>query len=212
MSGSAQNRIVVPVFFDRSALLQGAGHRTVVVLEPLVAVAQDGGLEPGRQRVDHRDADAVQTTADVVAAVLAAELAAGVQLRHDDVDGRDAGGVHGDGDAAAVVGDLDAAVAEDLDVDPGGVAGHRLVDRVVDDLPHQVVQAALAGGADVHARTFADGLQTLENGDRFGAVLVGSILLLGSHVERVSLGFAMRQGSKRPSRICFESTVTHRQH
>ena len=98
-------------------------------------------------------------------------------------------GVHRDGDAAAVVGDLDAAVAEDLDVDPAGVTGHRLVDRVVDDLPDQVVQTALTGGADVHARTFADGLQTLENGDRFGAVLVGSTLLLGSHVGRVSLGF-----------------------
>jgi hypothetical protein len=100
--------------------------------------------------------------------------------------------VHGHRDATAVVGDLDAAVAEDLDVDPSGVTRHRLVDRVVDDLPDQVVQAALTRGTDVHARTFPDRLQSLENGDRIGAVLLGSTLLLGRHVERVSLGFASR--------------------
>jgi hypothetical protein len=37
------------------------------------------------------------------------------------------------------------------DVDGVGIAGQRLVDRVVDDLPDEVVQAALAGGPDVHA-------------------------------------------------------------
>ena len=68
-----------------------------------------------------------------------------------------------------------------LHVDLGGVPGHRLVDRVVDDLPDEVVQTALTGGADVHARTFADGLQPLENGDGFGAVFLWSFLLLGSH-------------------------------
>ena len=123
----------------------------------------------------------MQATADVVSAVLAAELAAGVQLRHHDVDRRHAGGVHGDRDAAAVVSDLDAAVLEQSHVDLGGVAGHRLVHRVVDDLPHEVVQTALAGGADVHARTFADGLQPLENRDRLGAVLLLCFLLRSSH-------------------------------
>jgi hypothetical protein len=97
--------------------------------------------------------------------------------------------VHCHGNAAAVVDDLDAAVAEEPDVDPAGVAGHRLVDRVVDDFPDQVVKAALTRGPDVHARSFPDCLETLENGDRFGAVLLGSTLLLGSHVERVSLVF-----------------------
>ncbi len=114
----------------------------------------------------------MQAAADVVAAVLAAELAAGVQLGHHDVDGGGAAGVHFDRDTAAVVGDLDATVLEDPDVDLGRVAGHRLVDRVVDDLPNQVVQTALAGGADIHARAFADGLQTFQHGDGAGAVFL----------------------------------------
>ena len=40
-----------------------------------------------------------------------------MQLGHHDVDGGDAGGVHGDRDAAAVVGDLDAAVVEQPHID-----------------------------------------------------------------------------------------------
>ena len=51
------------------------------------------------------------------------------------------------------------------------VAGQRLVDGVVHDLPHEVVQAALAGRADVHARPLADGLEALEDLDRGGVVL-----------------------------------------
>ena len=101
-----------------------------------------------------------------VAAVLATELAAGVQLGHHHVDGRGAGGVHRDRDAAAVVDDLHAAVIEEPHIDPGGVTGHRLVHRVVDHLPDEVVQPTLTGGPDVHAGAFADGLQPFENGDR----------------------------------------------
>ena len=108
------------------------------------------------------------------------------------------GGVHRDRDTAAIVGDLDTAVTEDPHVHPGGVAGHGLVDGVVDDLPDQVVQTTLAGGADIHAWAFADSFQTLENGDRFGAVLVGSAFLLGSHVGRVSLGFRSAGGATTP--------------
>lgn len=91
-------------------LFERSGYGVVVELRPFVAIAGDVHLEPGRQRVDHRDAHAVQATADVVTAVLTAELAAGVKLGHDDVDGGGAGRVHRDRDAAPVVGDLDAAV------------------------------------------------------------------------------------------------------
>ena len=69
--------------------------------------------------------------------------------------------MHVDRDAAAVVDDPDAAVGEQGDLDAVGVAGHRLVDGVVDDLLDQVVQAALAGRADVHAGPLADRLEAL---------------------------------------------------
>ena len=129
------------------------------------------------QRVDDRDADAVEAAGDLVA--VAAELAAGVELGEHDL-GRghalDASGRHGvDRDAAAVVDDLAAAVGQQGDVDAGGVAGHGLVDGVVDDLVDEVVEAADAGGADVHAGPLADGLEALEDRDRAGAVGVGGL-------------------------------------
>ena len=45
------------------------------------------------------------------------------------------------------------------------VAGQRLVDRVVDGLVHEVMQAVGAGVADVHGRALADRLESLEDLD-----------------------------------------------
>ncbi len=73
-------------------------------------------------------------------------------------------------DAAAIVDDGDAAIGVNGDVDGVTVAGHGLVDAVVDDLANEVVQAANVGAADVHARPAADRLQALEHLDVLGAV------------------------------------------
>src|SRR5205085_4735015 len=97
---------------DRRAPLAGAGDALERTLGPAAvdeglheaaAVAVDLELEPGRQGVDDRDADAVEAAGDLVA--LAAELAAGVKGREHDLGRRDARvlGVLVDGDAPAVV-------------------------------------------------------------------------------------------------------------
>ena len=70
-----------------------------------------------------------------------------------------------DRDAAAVVADGDAAVLADVDPDAVAVAGHRLVDAVVDDLEDEVVEAALVRAADVHTGAAPDRLQALEDLD-----------------------------------------------
>ena len=57
-------------------------------------------------------------------------------------------------------GDLDVVVA----------AREGLVDRVVDDLVDEVMEAARARRADVHARPQPDGLEALQNGDVFCGV------------------------------------------
>ena len=67
--------------------------------------------------------------------------------------------------ATTVVLDDDHAVGADRHVDRRRMAGHRLVDRVVDDLPDEVVETALVRRADVHARPAANGLQPLEDLD-----------------------------------------------
>ena len=99
------------------------------------------------------------------------------------------GGVLVDGDASTVVDDLDAAIFLNRDLDVVGVAGQGLVDGVVDDLVHQVVQAAFAGGSDVHARALADGFQALEDGDvrcAVGLLAFGGLLVV-SHVAPLAL-------------------------
>ena len=73
--------------------------------------------------------------------------------------------------------DRDAAVDVDRHRRPAvAVPGQRLVDRVVDDLVDQVVQAALAGVADVHAGPLADRFEAFQDLDLVGAVrLDGSV-------------------------------------
>ncbi|GAB3995275.1 hypothetical protein GCM10029992_12100 [Glycomyces albus] len=135
------------------------------MLAPHVPVAADLDLQLGRQRVDDRDSDAVEAAGDRVA--LRVELAAGVEHRQRDLDARLLQlRVGVDGESAAVVGDADAAVGQEGDRDVGAVPGHGLIDRVVDDLLQEVVQAALAGRADVHARALPDRLETLEDRQR----------------------------------------------
>jgi hypothetical protein len=80
--------------------------------------------------------------------------------------------VHVNRDAPAVVDHPDPTIGKQRHLDLRGVPRHRLVDRVVHNLPHQMVQATLAGGADVHARAFANRLQALEDGDRLRGVVV----------------------------------------
>ena len=71
--------MLVPRLVGLLALLRARSRGAALVgLRPLVAVAPDGQVEPLGERVDHRDADAVQAAGDLVAAAVA-ELAAGVQ-------------------------------------------------------------------------------------------------------------------------------------
>ena len=130
----------------------------------------------------------MEATRDGVAA--AAELAAGVQDRHDDLDGGLVlGGVFIDRDASTVVDDLDAAVCLDGDLDVVRVASQGLVHRVVDDLVDEVMQAAFAGGSDVHTRALAHGFQAFEDGDvrcAVGLFAVGGLLVV-SHVAPLAV-------------------------
>ena len=143
------------------------------VLEP---VAPDTHFHPFGERVDDGGADAVQAAGDLVAVLV--ELAAGVQLGQRDLGGTALGLVlvvhlHAGGNAAAVIDDGDRVVAVDGDDDVVAMAGQRLVDRVVDHLEHQVVQARAVGRvADVHARALAHRFQALEDLD--AAFTVGS--------------------------------------
>ena len=135
-------------------------------LAPLVATVAHLDHEVAGQGVDDRDTDAVQTAGDLVAA--AAELAAGVQHGQRHRDRRHAPGREPCRSGCRGRCPRPGRRRRPCRVthDPVAVAGQRLVDGVVDDLADQVVQAALAGGADVHARALAHRLEALEHLDR----------------------------------------------
>jgi hypothetical protein len=83
-----------------------------------------------------------------------------------------------DGDPAAVVRDGHAPVLVDRDLDVLAEPHHRLVDRVVDDLVDEVVEAARVDAADVHRGPLPDRLQAFQDLDRFRVVRDGFRTLL----------------------------------
>ena len=100
------------------------------------------------------------------------ELTAGVKDRHDDLERRNLfDRVLVDGDAATVIDDRNGVVGVDRHLNLGAETGHGLVDGVVNDLPHQVVQTAGARRADIHARALTDGFETLEDLN-FAAIVI----------------------------------------
>ena len=167
MSASGLNEIVVPVMSvgsPRSMPLCGSPP-FAVALAPHEALATDLRRQRLRQRVDDGDAHAVEAAGDLVA--LPAELPAGVQDGEHDLEGALAAliGHRRHGDATPVVGDGAGPVRVEGDLDAVAVAGHRLVDAVVDHLVDEVVEAPRPGRADVHAWALANRFETLEDGD-----------------------------------------------
>ena len=105
--------------------------------------------------------------------VAALEFSAGVQRGEDDLQRRlfELGHLV-DRDAAAVVLDRDGARAlVQRDLDARGKAVDRLVDRVVEDLPEQVVVAGRTCAADIHGRPLANRIEPFEDGDVAGGVV-----------------------------------------
>jgi hypothetical protein len=136
------------------------------------AVAGDFDFEPLGEGVDAFGADAVEAAGVLVGAL--AELAAGMEVGEDEFDGGDAPlGVDIDRDAAAVVADGDRAVDVDRHLDALAEPGEVFVDGVVEHLEDAVVEAAFVGVADVHARPFADRLETFQLVDLRGVVGLG---------------------------------------
>jgi hypothetical protein len=124
------------------------------------------------RRGDHRGPDAVQAAGVVVVAVL--ELAAGVRVvRISSRAGFLCFGWTVDRNAAPL--SVTVIVSPSLwsvHDDAVAVAVHRLVDRVVEQLPDEVMQAGAVEPADVHAGPLANRLQPFENSDVLGRVLL----------------------------------------
>jgi hypothetical protein len=95
-----------------------------------------------------------------------------MKLRHDDFRRRDAlFPVDVRRYAAAVVGHRDGSVGIERDGNDVGMAGKRLVDRVVHDLVDHVVQTrAVVCVTDIHARALAHGIEAFQHLDGIGTI------------------------------------------
>ncbi len=159
----------------RAELLQFARHHAFGELHrPDVTAATDFGFEPLATGVDGGDADAVQTAGAGLVAARTIELAAGVDLGEDDFK---CGTVielrhRSDGNAAAVVDAGDRAVGVDANGDGRRVLVDVLIDAVVDDFVHKMMQADGIGAADVHRGPHPNALDPFEVPDVvFGVVI-----------------------------------------
>ena len=75
-----------------------------------------------------------------------------------------------DRNAAAIVGHGEKAVGAQFHLDEGGMAGQRLVHRVVDDFGEQMMQRLFVGAADIHARPAPHRLEAFQHLDVGGGV------------------------------------------
>ena len=180
------------------------GLAAVVALRVEAPVAANLDLEPFGERVDDRHPDAVEAAGDLVHGAL--ELPARVEGREHDLRGGLAGArVHVDRDAAPVVDDRAAPIRVEDRADVRAVPRQRLVDRVVDDLEDQVVEAVAGRVADVHRRPLADGLEPLEDLDVARGVRLGGARpgrRPGLRSAHAAPRVKTLLGSRRPSATC----------
>ena len=150
-----------------------------------VAVAAHHHFQPFAQRIHHAGAHTVQTARHLIAGIFAAEFAARVQHGIYHRDGRDAKlwlNIHRN--AAAVVCHLNDIALFDDYFNMVAKACQRFVHAVVYNFVNKVMKAARAGGANIHARAFAHGLQPFQYLN-LAAVVFVLIVLCHAHFSKL---------------------------
>ena len=133
------------------------------------------------QRIDNSTANTVQTTDRSIGT--AAELTAGVQLRHDQFyTAQTCLRFDVNGNAARTVVHRDRAVRIESHSDLFSVAGQGFIDGIVDDLPQAVHETARISGADVHTGPFANRVEPFQYLE-----LLCAVLCFGRHFHVLSL-------------------------
>ncbi len=118
--------------------------------------------QPFAEGIDDRSTDAMQTARGLVAA-FAGELAAGMEHGENDLQGIHAALVHADRHTAAFVFDRAGTIRIQRDGDFLSVAIEGFINGIIYDFPDQMMQAMRIRRADIHARTLADRIQTVQD-------------------------------------------------
>ena len=185
--GPETNRGAGSTLRGLAANLKFGGEFPAVGEVHVVAVVRvvDLDLDSLRQCIHDGNTHAMQTAGNFVTG--AAEFAARVEHGENDLGRAHALhlriGMFIDRNASAVVDDFATPIGQQRDFNTRGMSGHCFIDRVVDDLIDQMMQARWTGRTDIHAGSFAHRLETLEDRDVFCAVLFGGF--------RHALGFPL---------------------
>ncbi len=99
----------------------------------------------------------MQAAGNLIAAVT--EFAAGMQNSHNNLNGRFAYLMHINRYSAPVIADGNTVVFMYFYFNQRTITGQSLVDTVIDNLIHQMVQAPAGNAADIHTRAFAHSFQ-----------------------------------------------------
>ena len=154
-------------FADDLELVDGLS--SLISLAVDLPFVEDRDLQPLGQGVDDRSAYAVQAAGYLVSP--AAELAAGVEHSKDDLHGGQARFmVDAHGNAAAVVDNGHGIILVDDHLNVRADASQRLVHGIVYDFIYKMMQPFYGSAADIHAGSFADGLQPFQDLDLIRAV------------------------------------------
>ena len=104
----------------------------------------------------------MQTTGSLIASLIG-ELAPGMQDSKNDLQSVLAGTVGAYRHATSEIGHCAGTVFIDLNDDLVTKTIDCLINCVIDDFPYQMVQSPGIHRADIHARSFTNGLQTLQD-------------------------------------------------
>ena len=173
-NGSVRNEVNLrPTLLRRSSLLQLAGRfARGISLLPGRTIAPDFQLQLFAKRIHAGHTHAVQSARNFVARRI--KFPAGMQLGHHHFRRRyflaiNLHVVHGN--AAPVVDHGNGVVDMNRNFNLRREPGQRLVNGVVDNLVHEMMQPHLARRPDIHGRTFAHRLHAAEHFDGVGRVV-----------------------------------------
>ena len=113
----------------------------------------------------------METTRDLVPALRSSELTTSMEYRHDCLERRLSRlWVDIDRDTTSIIFDRDRSISMHIHEDMLRMSCHRLIDRVIDDLPDEMVETLFIGLTDIHSWSFSDGLESFEDLDLTGVV------------------------------------------
>ena len=185
-----ENSIVRPEGDGRSRAIRFTNYfnfpkgfaNTVLLLKNL-ALAMYFYPHIGRQCIDAGNTHAVQTSRYLIGVFI--KLAPCVQHRHDHLQGRLIQlFVHTRGNTAPIVSDRDRIIRMDHKIYVCTITRQVLIDRVIDDLPYQMVESLGICTSNIHARPLAHGFEPFECRNITGIVVrrVGSNVLSLFHI------------------------------